>query len=247
MRCGILIVGSLLWDDGVTKRRAEWRTNRLDIGERQPVRVPIYYGRKSRSRGNTYTMTFGVGESSGQGVLVPCVREVDSVDDLVSEAEALWQAEDANAEAGKLHKSWGCVGAQFGQTERHTKLSADWSRHYRKINAQPVSIVNADGLLDIDWPNGLDGLPANFDVVLATATKPEVRRPTVRAVSNAWTEQCDGNEDYFFRNVAHGIRTADDLAIWQCIEERSPPWITEGSYKVPIGILRAEAAANPTT
>jgi len=139
-----------LWDDGFKKRRAEWRTNRLGISERQPVRVPIYYGRKSSSRGNTYTMAFGVGESSGQGVLVPCVREVDSVYDLVSEAEALWQAEDANAEAGKLHKSEGCVGAQFGQTERHTKLSADWSRHYRKSSAQPVSIVNADGLLDID-------------------------------------------------------------------------------------------------
>ena len=49
MKCGILIVGSLLWDrekDG----RADWQDTRLDVGGQISVKAPIYYGRKSSSR-----------------------------------------------------------------------------------------------------------------------------------------------------------------------------------------------------
>jgi len=241
MRCGILIIGSLLWDDDTESRRADWRAARLDVGAQVPVRAPIYYGRKSRSRGSTYTMAFRPGDSSAQGVLVPCTEKANKIESLVSEPNALWQAEDANAKPGTLHKSWGCVGALFGPGKAHAKLSADWTTHFQTVKTRCVSIVNANGLLDIGWPNGLDGQPADFDVILATATKPAVEPPTAHAVADAWVSQLGGHENYFFNNVKHGIRTLDDLAIWRRIEERSPRWINAETYKEAIKILQGEA------
>ena len=49
MKCGILIIGSLYWDKG--NGRDDWRKRRLDMNASIPVGAPIYYGRKSTSRG----------------------------------------------------------------------------------------------------------------------------------------------------------------------------------------------------
>jgi len=106
--------------------------------------------------------------------------------------------------------------------------------------ARCVSVVNTDGLLDIGWPDMLDGQSADFDLILATATNPDTARPTAREVADAWSDQC-GNEDYFFNNVLHGIRTPDDGKIWRRIEARSPSWLKKKEYQQTIAILRAEA------
>src|SRR6516164_9471311 len=111
MRCGVLIIGSLLWDDGKGGIRAAWRAARLDVGAHVPVRASIRYGRKSTSRSNTYTMVFGPVVQTSQAVLVPCAARINTIHNLITEASALWQAENANAKPGVLHKSWGCVGA----------------------------------------------------------------------------------------------------------------------------------------
>lgn len=243
MRCGILIVGSLLWDDGEAGQRAGWRAARLETGAGMHVRAPIHYGRKSRGWGYAYTMALKADGSSGQGVLVPCVNKVQSIENLAEEAQALWQAEDPNAEPGMLHKSWGCVGALFGPDTSHQALAADWTAHFQAVKTRCVSVVNAEGLLEIDWPNGPDGQPADFDVILATVTKPEAEPPTPRAVADAWISQNDEYERYFFNNVKHGIRTPDDLDIWRRIEERAPRWIKAESYREAIDTLRAETAA----
>jgi hypothetical protein len=105
MRCGILIIGSLLWDDGRKGIRAAWRAGWLDVPAQVPVQAPVHYGRKSTSRSNTYTMVFGPGGQTGKAVLVPCAAEIETIDGLITEASALWQAEDANAKQGVLHKS----------------------------------------------------------------------------------------------------------------------------------------------
>jgi hypothetical protein len=72
MRAGILIVGSLLWDP--KREREAWRRSRLAIDRSVLVRVPIRYGRRSESRGNTFTMTICIGGGLGQAVVVPCRR-----------------------------------------------------------------------------------------------------------------------------------------------------------------------------
>lgn len=239
MRCGILIIGSLLWDD--SNDRAAWREARLKIVSQVPVRAPFYYGRKSgEKRGHTFTMTFGTGKSSAQGIIVPCVAKIAGIADLIEEANALWRAEDANATAGQIYKSWGCVGALFNPKVTDQKLAADWADHFRRVRAQGVSVIGADGRLGIPWPVTLGREPADFDVILATATKPEADRPTARDVADAWIAQTGGHENYFFENVLHGIRTPDDGDIWCRIQERSPSWLKPEAHKQAVDILRAE-------
>lgn len=242
MRCAILIIGSLLWDSETTGR-AEWRESRLDVGGRIQVWAPICYGRKSGSRGNTYTMVFRPGEPTGEAVLVPCTAKITTIDSLIVEANALWQAEAPNAKPGALHKSWGCVGALFGPDAAHGKLAKNWTAHFQKTGARGISVVSSEGLLDIDWPSLRDGRPADFDVVLATANRPEDHVPGARVIADAWADQCS-YEDYFFNNILSGIRTSDDLEIWRRIEERSPSWLDQKSrdYQQAIDILRTEAA-----
>ncbi|MFN0193822.1 MAG: hypothetical protein ACKVP5_17920 [Aestuariivirga sp.] len=238
------MIGSLLWDIE-TKGRAEWRDSRLETRERAPVRVPIYYGRKSRSRGDTYTMAFGPSEPAGQAVLVPCSAKICKIDSLIAEAHALWKAEAPKAKPTAISSEWECVGALFGRGQAHAKLSADWIAHFQNVKAQCVSVINADGLLDIRWPNTLDDKPADFDIVLATATKPGVTKPSAQDVADAWADQC-GNEDYFFNNVLHGIRTPDDGIIWRRIEEKVPCWLEKKKreYQGAIEILRSEFASH---
>ena len=56
LKLGILIVGSLIWDSSDV--RGKWRAKRLNVTSRTLVSVPIRYGRRSRSRGDSYTMVF---------------------------------------------------------------------------------------------------------------------------------------------------------------------------------------------
>ncbi|HBX91584.1 MAG TPA: hypothetical protein DEG79_01590, partial [Hyphomonas sp.] len=154
MRCGILIIGSLLWDSGKTGERAAWRAARLDTGAQVPVRASLYYGRRSGSRGDTYTMAFRPGEASARCIVVPCTEKAETVEKLVAEANALWQAEDLKAKPGSLHKSWGCVGALFRPKPATETLAAGWSEHFQNTKTRCVSVVNADGFLGIGWPDG---------------------------------------------------------------------------------------------
>jgi hypothetical protein len=207
-----------------------------------PAAAPLSYGRKSQSRGNTFTMTFGTGGASGQGVLVPCAKNVETIDGLVEEAIALWQAEDVNAKSGCIYKSWGCVGALFSPDMANSKLASDWAAYFRRVRAPSISVIEEDGRLNIPWPNTMDGQPADLDVILATATKPDDERPAAIDVANAWLAQSGRYEGYFFENVRHNIRTPDDGDIWRRIEVRSPSWLTLEAHKHAIQILRSEAA-----
>ncbi len=56
LRGGVIIIGSLLWDNKIS--RQEWRKNDLYNRNRFKVNVPIRYGRCSDTRNNTYTMIF---------------------------------------------------------------------------------------------------------------------------------------------------------------------------------------------
>ena len=238
MRCGILIIGSLLWDDPDGGQRADWREARLDSGAAVRVGTPIRYGRKSSSRANTFTMIFNPGDPVGEAVVLPCRGDIATLNDLVAESKALWQAEARANEPGAISERWGCVGAMFADSA--TCLSEEWSAHFRKCGARPVSVVNADGILEMCWPVELDDGPANFDLILATATAPAATLPTAEMVADAWVER--GSEEYFLNNVKHGIRTAGDGEIWRRIKERDPAWLRNGAHTQAINLLNAEAA-----
>jgi hypothetical protein len=240
MRAGILIIGSLLWDE--ESGRPEWRQSRLDMDCAVHVKVPIRYGRRSTKRGKTFTMTFaGDGDPSGQGVLVPCRANLSDIAALAAEAEALWKAEHCSAKAGSIAAAWGCVGALF---PGNLATSADWSRSWVERKVSPIPPVGSNGLLSIRWPSMVDGTAAGMDVVLAAATKGDVPSPDPKSIAEGWTGQDDGNEQYFFQNVKHGIRTPDDLAIWRRIEEIQPGWLQREKYAGAVSILSAECRSD---
>ena len=238
MRAAILIIGSLLWDNG---EREAWRRSRLRLGELMHVKASIRYGRRSTSRGNTFTMTLGRDDSSGRGILVPCAANIEDVAGLVAEAEALWKAEKPDASPNSIGAAWGCVGALFRPQRVPPDWATAWANHFRATNASSISPVNVDGFLDIPWPvNAFGGTPADVDIILATATKSETTRPTVAEIADAWVAQTQGHERYFFQNVRRDIRTPDDLRIWERIEEQAPAWLHGGAYDDAIALLQSK-------
>lgn len=161
MRGGVLIIGSLLWDP--RRERSEWRQSRLSIGHAVHVKVPIHYGRRSRSRGNTFTITFALDGRSGQGVLVPCRTTLAGVRALLAEAQALWRAEHPDATAGSIGAAWGCVGVQFRAQPAPNDWLRAWTDHFRG-QVSPISPVDGEGLLGIPWPAGAaSGAPADVE------------------------------------------------------------------------------------
>ena len=72
------------------------------------------------------------------------------------------------------------------------------------------------------------------------ATKADPTRPSPEDVADAWINQRDGRESYFFENVRCGIRTPEDGLIWRRMEEQRPSWLEEGAYKSAVDILRRE-------
>jgi hypothetical protein len=234
MRAAILVVGSLLWRTS-EQRRVIWRQEQLDLESKLGVGTPIYYGRLSQ--GGTYTMTFDGGDGTGRAVLVPCRAPVTTVDHLKAEAQELWKAEAREPRAGSISASWGCVGALF-RRDAVRRLAAGWSNWFRQSRATAVAAVNAAGILGVPWPTGAE--ESDIEVILATSTMPTTPRATAQQMAGAWI--ANGSEEYFFRNVEHGIRTRDDHAVWRVMQERQAQCLTKADWARAIAILRCEAA-----
>jgi len=179
-------------------------------------------------------MTFDPDAPPGQGVLLPCKSEVIAFEDLVEEARALWKAEDQEATGEKdLGKSWGCVGAMFG--DRVSEGFRDQLREiFIKRTITPVEPFNQSGVLEIPWPCYEDGGPVDYDIILAASNKGEKRLLSPEAIADAWIEQNRGYEQYFFNNIREGIRTHEDLAIWHRIQAKQPPWLGKPEYDVAV-------------
>ena len=240
MRVGVMIIGALLWDTHPT--RISWRGSRLSLDRSQHVRASIGYRRRSQSWQNAFTMTFSSDGAPGQAVLVPCRAEAVDVIGLLQEARELWCAERRSATAGPLGSTWGCVGAAFRTEVTSDPMLMSWVERFRQEVATPVPPVGDGGLLAIPWPLRIDDRePADCDVILATATEQTPSTPSPEVVADAWLEQTGGAEKYFFENVRHGIRTAEDLAIWQRVEAIGAHWLNDSRYAEPIAILRREA------
>jgi len=94
-------------------------------------------------------------------------------------------------------------------------------------------------LLAIPWP-AVGGQAADVDLILGIATKAEATRPRPEDIADAWIDQDQGHERYFFENVRHGPRTSEDPLIWMRIEERRPSWIQAGDYAETVAALRRE-------
>lgn len=246
LRCGVLIIGSLIWDQGGNGVREGWRRSRLDLDKQVRVHSHLRYGRKSETRGNTFTMVLDAQCPGGQAVVVPCKAEIREVEGFAEEVRWLWAAEDNSAAIDRFHKSWGCVGALFGPKAVACGLQDQWRDQFQAARTSTPAALDTEGKLNIPWPSTIDGLPVpEFDLILATATMPNPKegRPDAAEIARAWIQQNDGHERYFFENVRHGIRTRDDPNIWAAIVEQKPRWIESGEYAKAIEVLRSEANA----
>jgi hypothetical protein len=261
---GLLVVGSLYWE-GMTegecarilkdyrqtdeenpkaKMRRDWRLKNLSPKpeDTHDVRVPIRYGRKSRSRGDSYTMVFSPEcvNRLGSAKAIKCSQPIKSSEDLIPQAEEVWIAEDGQEKPTRsLSAGWGSVvllvNPKFlDHTERpeREKLLADWAAQIKKspsygnlrllakeLTAGFKSELHR-GRLQIPWPQLVAGGDAPFDLLLATATNPEIDGalitdyPTPAAIARAWTNN-KNYAFYFWCNEASGITTADDRDIRQ--------------------------------
>ena len=231
MKIGVLIIGSLYWDK--SEHRQKWRGERLDLDAQQYVKAPIRYGRRSGSRGCSYTMVFSAGlgaEQFGHAIVIPCKSQ-----DLVKEAECLWLAErpSGNKPNGRISADWGCVGllenpAHPIPDELHdvwTKRVLGESCYGQLMNSgcDEEVVVDKSGFLKIPWPKSEDSPDLGIDVLLATATNPTIvggRYPSAQQIANAWnTPVGKGYVDYFCKNRAHGIKTFQDTEIEDRLRE----------------------------
>jgi len=221
---GVLIIGSLLWDE----KRHVWREARLDLTSAQTVTAPIRYGRLSASRGNTYTMVFSRLCTVGQGKVIRCAHSVSTSRDLIAEAEALWKAEQPLADAGRIGSDWGCVVLLRNPERQIPKdiLKAWAERVGQEPNYGRVSqsdeegrLICERGILRIPWPRLVGGgEPVQLDLLLATANNPTFAGashayPSVETIANAWNAAGSKHAEYFWRNTENGIRTFQDDAI----------------------------------
>ncbi len=227
--------------------RQHWRQQRL-MGAADSefmVRAPIRYGRLSNSRGSTFTMVFSpeYEQRPGSAKVIRCKKMVSDFDDLLKEAVELWVAESDEQHRGELSARWGCVTLLTpddfldhpDRDERQTLLDA-WRRKvseqksYGRLGFSPGDIeatkgpVIAAGRLRISWPTLAGDGPAPFDLLLATATNPEIGSgqkrtgyPSVKEIAGAWNK---GGHLYYFRcNRLTGIHTSDDGAIEKLLKQ----------------------------
>jgi hypothetical protein len=233
LSAGVLIIGSLLWDE----RRQQWRESRLDMASAQTVTASIRYGRRSAKRGNTYTMVFSRACVEGHCTVVRYVHPISSVNDLISEAEHLWAAEQNSMVNRQISAGWGCVAllCNPGRSAPQTFLTgwanrATQERSYRNVTQTLAEgrLVSAGGLLQIAWPRRVaDGAAAPLDFLLATVTRPTLTGtplsyPTVEMIANAWNADTGNHVEYFWKNTENGIRTFQDDEIRERMRPRGP-------------------------
>lgn len=233
---GVLVVGSLLWDG--KDHRKSWRCRHLNLLKKRSVRVPIRYGRRANSRGNTYTMMFApdleATNQMGTAVVLPCLKRICNSQDLIDEAEALWAAEQKElTPSGPVSASWGSVGLlQNPARDVPENLLLAWKdrvireKYYGKLRVPTSSIppIGPDGKLAVPWPEPVsdDGEP-EVDLLLATATglrKPDTEYPSAQTIANAWNCVDPEHAKYFFNNHDNDIRTFEDLEIKSLLPNR---------------------------
>lgn len=123
-----------------------------------------------------------------------------------------------------------------------------WRIHFEAAKPSSLPTIGSDGRLNVSWPRTPQGeLVNDFDIILGTATKPNPvdERPNAYEIAESWAKQDKGYERYFFENVRHGIRTQEDLEIWEAINEQGSPWLTAEAYKPEIEILKSELILRP--
>ena len=183
----------------------------------------------------------------GEAFAVPCAS-----DDLFTEAEHLWAAERdaADGSDGSIAARWGCVGLL---EHPNGPLDCEERKRWRKrVQGNPCyanlphgrnerSAVNKSGFLSIDWPKTVNNSLLEWDVLLATATRPSLYDgdyPSSRTIAQAWqTTKGQGEVKYFWENRKNGIKTFQDAEIEAMLGSLEDQ--REGSIRTNLGETRS--------
>lgn len=185
LRCGIMVIGSLLWHEDSGGHRRCWQQSRLDLSAQQYVNIPLRYGRMSQSWRDAFTMILDAEAPNGQAVLVPCKTPICSFDELVEEVRWLWAAEAKKAISDSFHSTWGCIGTHFGSRAIAAGFEEKWRGHFQAAKPLLLPAIDSAGRLQVPWPRTLQDEPVeHFDIILATATMPKPEHDRPRRTTN---------------------------------------------------------------
>lgn len=206
--------------------RKTWRAERLLVNEAIDVAAPIRYGRKSSSRGDTYTMVLSMKAQLGRAKVIPCLKPINNFNDLIEEAVHLWQAESQTANDSAVSASWGCVGLKLRDgvvcpddiLSKWAQVAKDNQAHFNIRHAHDeLPLLDNSGMLQITWPTRADGEPlTEIDAILVSVNQPTLTAKNEYAdpydIARAWLK-CPEHDNYFYKNSEHGIKTFEDDAI----------------------------------
>lgn len=242
MKGGVLIIGSLLWQDhlNVEKKdhlRKRWRNEHLITGKKVAVKTSICYGRFSE-KDDIFTMVFSsscINRKCGTAYIVPLKVICGAYKEVETEAEALATAEGmrGNFIARKTNgEVWSVLSYLTNPSlskEQQNMLADGWKSRIKKDGAYNSSefhigkekpCLDKNGKLNIKWPVPVDikqkELVDSYDFLLATATKPTLY-PSVK--NHVTKIIADKKRKYFLSNYNNGISTYQDAAILKKLPE----------------------------
>jgi hypothetical protein len=220
---GLLIIGSLLWDDHET--RVSLRNDTLLMDKATSVPAPIRYGRKSEKR-NTYTMVISsdckCDEKIGIGSLIPFRNKIGNSTELDNVASSIINAEHKEIKSlNRYDWGWGCLAFLINPIKADNQNVKEfcefWSSKFSNgfnpsdyvvTNEQPL--ISKQGLLFINWKDEYGDL----DFIVLTATKPTKAVPTAIILSKS----VEIDNTYFMGNRNNNIRTYQDDQIFNFLK-----------------------------
>lgn len=214
-RVGILIIGSLFWD---TKRK-KWREQLRFEKEAQPsIKVPIRYGRISKSRGNCYTMAFDPKLDDikwGDAFVIEAKKRAADVDSLLTEAVELGEAE--GIPDNMCIARWCAIGAVWRRAEPQVvrewrdKLATKATDAVRRKHPNRADIAR---LADLPFNWSILDADEKFDVLLAANCDPVAEWPSAADIAHRmYADTTRLGFEYFQKNRKAGITTFQDADI----------------------------------
>jgi hypothetical protein len=235
MKGGVLIIGSLLWQDNLKENdniRKKWREKYLREHEKIVVKAPIRYGRLSKN--DVYTITFSNSCSRnkmGTCYFIPFKQtSITTFDTLKRESEEVSNAEGMEKQFLKTTEQgevWSVLGILINPKTVEKKIARLIYNKWKKLikenggfNPKEFKIghekpcVDKRGKLNIDWPMALDkryeDVINGFDFMIATATKP-TKYPDITELAEK--VRSDTKRYYFIENYKSGITTYQDIEV----------------------------------
>lgn len=212
---GLLIIGSLLWDDHET--RVSLRSDMLLMDKATSVPAPIRYGRKSEKR-KTFTMVLSSDCKSddkiGKGSLIPFRNRIANSTELNLFAASIITAEHKEKISyTRYNWGWGCMTLLTNPSKSNKQniqqLIDFWGSKFSNgfnpsdyIVTDEQPLISKQGQLYIDWKAEFGEL----DFIVVTATKPTNPAPSLLMLS----ESFEIDNTYFTGNRDNNIQTYQD-------------------------------------